>query len=517
MALLKNLVLDQKSIWTSPIRLRWADGSWLFPLAAATAGFLATDHAVPSALSNDRTKLNRYTSYSNYGLYSMIGASGGLYVWSKIVTHDDHQRETGILAGEAAINSYAVDTAFKYGFGRDRPYQDQGLGKLFQGGGSFPSDHAAVAWSIASVIAHEYPGPLTQIAVYGLATAVSATRVMGQQHFPSDVVVGAALGWLIGREVYRAHHDPELGGAGWGSLSGDENGISDGTAYGEEHRDHRSMGSTFVPLDSWVYPAFEKLIALRLINTAMLGLKPWSRIECARLVEEADESLQQSQNSNEEAAKLQRSLAQEFAYEGGLLDGGRNLTANLESIYARAVSISGPALTDGYHFGQTVAYDFGRPSERGTNGQVGGSFSAAAGPLAVYVRAEYQHAPAAPAPSDAVVNFIANGDLVSVSHVPSGPIAATNRPEPARCLRHCEHEQLAIGAWEAKSFLGSQLGFHDLERQYPAGRHGPAGQSRTILPTRLPSVYRTNSGRSIFWKAGRASVRSSAICFRRKS
>ena len=155
----KHLASDQKAIWTSPSHLRWSDGAWLFPLAAVTAGFFATDRAVPPALPTDQNKLNRYTSLSNYGVYSLIGAGGGLYLWSKL-SHDDHQRETGILAGEAAINSFAVDTAFKYAFGRERPYQGQGLGNFFQGGVSFPSDHSAVAWSIASVIAHEYPGPL---------------------------------------------------------------------------------------------------------------------------------------------------------------------------------------------------------------------------------------------------------------------------------------------------------------------------------------------------------------------
>ena len=418
-AFLKNLVSDQKTIWTSPSHLRWADGTWLFPLAAATAGFLATDRAVPPALSTDSNKLNRYTSFSNYGVYSLVGAGGGLYVWSKL-SHDDHQRETGILAGEAAINGFAVDTAMKYTFGRERPNQGQGLGNFLQGGVSFPSDHSAVAWSIASVIAHEYPGPLTQVAVYGLATAVSASRVVGKQHFPSDVVVGAAIGWLIGREVYRKHHDPELGGGGWDSLSGNDDG--------EEHRDRQHMGSPSVSLDSWVYSAFERLAALRAINTQIMGVKPWTRIECARLTEEAGETLQQNQVlNNEEAARLQTQLAQEFAYEVNLLSGGHNLTANLESVYARAVSISGPALTDSYHFGQTVSYDFGRPFERGTNGQAGGSFNAAAGPLTLYVRAEYQHAPSAPALSSAAINAISTADAVSTSAVQSGPFTQVNR------------------------------------------------------------------------------------------
>src|SRR5258707_2497019 len=136
-----------------------------------------------------------------------------------------------------------------------------------------------------------------------------------------------------------------------------------------------------------------------------MGLKPWTRMECARLTEEASETLQQGRDSNsEEAARIQTQLAQEFGYEMNLLGGGRNLTANIESVYARAVSISGPALTDGYHFGQTVSYDFGRPFERGTNGQVRGSFSAAAGPLTLYIPAEYQHAPSVPTLLSAAVN-----------------------------------------------------------------------------------------------------------------
>src|ERR1700730_3420020 len=81
---LEHLISDQKSIWTSPSRLRWSDGAWLFPLAAASGGFLASDRAVPPALSTNPSKLNRYIKVSDYGLYSMIGAGGGLYLWSKI-------------------------------------------------------------------------------------------------------------------------------------------------------------------------------------------------------------------------------------------------------------------------------------------------------------------------------------------------------------------------------------------------------------------------------------------------
>ena len=419
---LKNLLLDQKSIWSSPSHLRWADGSWLFPLATATGILLATDRSAAMAIPNDPAKLNRYRSFSDFGVASLVGVGGGLYLWSKI-SHDDHQRETGVLAGEAAIDGLVTNQALQVAFGRDRPYQDQGSGAFFQRGSSFPSDHSAVAWSIASVIAHEYPGPLTQILAYGVATGVSASRIAGQEHFPSDVLVGSAIGWLIGRQVYRAHHDPGLGGNAVGDLGGykDE----------EDRRDRRHMGSPFVPIDSWVYPAFERLAALGYVHTAIMGQKPWTRIECARLTEEADEALEQdvASGNGQGAAGIEARLQQEFAYELGLLDGGRNLRANVESVYARAVSISGPALTDGFHFGQTVGYDFGRPFERGTNGQVGGSFSAEAGPLTVYIRTEYQHAPSAPALSDNLRNFISNADQIPLSDVQAGPVAAINRAE----------------------------------------------------------------------------------------
>jgi membrane-associated phospholipid phosphatase len=419
MPLLKNILSDQKAIWTSPPHLRWADGSWLFPLAALTGGLFATDRAVPPALSSDPLRLSRYNSISNYGLYSLIGAGGGLYLWGKI-SHDDHKRETGFLAGEAAIDALAVDSAFKYSFGRARPDQGQGFGNFFEHGSSFPSDHSAIAWSIASVIAHEYPGPLTKFLAYGMAAAVSASRVGAKQHFPSDVVAGAAIGWLIGWQVYRAHHDPNLDGPKLGNLSGNEDG--------EDNRERRKMGSPSVSLDSWVYPAFERLAALKAIKSQIMGVKPWTRIECARLAQEAGDTLQQGQTLNdEEAARLQPQLAQEFAYEINLLSGGRNLTVNLESVYARGVSISGPALTDSYHFGQTLSYDFGRPFERGTSGQAGGSFSAAAGPLTLYVRAEYQHAPSAPALSSAAVNAISSADLVSTIAVQAGRLTAVNR------------------------------------------------------------------------------------------
>ena len=61
----------------------------------------------------------------------------------------------------------------------------------------------------AAVIASRYDGYMTKLTAYGLATGVSLTRVIGRDHFPSDVLVGSAVGWMIGRYVHRRHTPKE--------------------------------------------------------------------------------------------------------------------------------------------------------------------------------------------------------------------------------------------------------------------------------------------------------------------
>jgi len=203
-----------------------------------------------------------------------------------------------------------------------------------------------------------------------------------------------------------------------------------GDATSRELPDHahnrKDMGSTDVPLDSWIYPALDRLAALGYAERGFEGMRPWTRMECARMIDKAKEALRVFHPLSEDAEDLLNHLEEEFSFEIGLRDGRRNLSASIESAYARAVSISGPALTNSYHFGQTVSYDFGRPFERGTNGQAGSAFRAEAGPFALYVRAEYQHAPSASAPSEAVLNVIALKDDVPVP--PDVGVSGINRP-----------------------------------------------------------------------------------------
>src|SRR5262245_48804004 len=46
----------------------------------------------------------------------------------------------------------------------------------------------------------------------------------------------------------------------------------------------KQSGATYGPLDSWIYTASDRLQALRYAGSALLGMRPWTRKYCARLV-----------------------------------------------------------------------------------------------------------------------------------------------------------------------------------------------------------------------------------------
>ena len=148
---------DQKDIWTSPARLRLSDADWLVPSGGFAAALFATDRDYSIHLSNNPSTISHYKTLSTAGVGALVGAGAGLWLLS-YPSHNEHWRETGLLAGEAAINSLIPVEVMKYSLRRQRPYQGDGTGPFFQGGTSFPSEHAAAAWAVAGVFAHEYPG-----------------------------------------------------------------------------------------------------------------------------------------------------------------------------------------------------------------------------------------------------------------------------------------------------------------------------------------------------------------------
>ncbi len=209
----RNLLKDQEAIWTSPFRLRPSNVAGPIVLVLATTVAITTDRQVMSSSRLQDASLNSHSDTASNGLVgAFVAIPVGLYGLGKL-RHSSQAEETGILGGEAMVDSLAVNEVMKLVALRERPTVDGARGKFFQTsvgtGSSFPSNHSILAWSSAAVIASEYPGALTDIAVYGMATGVSVTRVLAKQHFPSDVLVGSAVGWMIGRYVFH-HHQRSL-------------------------------------------------------------------------------------------------------------------------------------------------------------------------------------------------------------------------------------------------------------------------------------------------------------------
>jgi hypothetical protein len=200
-----HILKDQAAIWTSPARVRDSDLPILVPVVLATTVLVTTDHQVMNSSKLQDTALNNHSITASNGLLGGFVIAPVAIYGLGFLHHDEHATETGILAGEAMVDSLVVDEVMKAMTMRERPTLDGAKGKFFQSSvgldSSFPSTHSIIAWSSATVIAEEYPGTLTQIAAYGLATGVSLTRVLGKQHFPSDVLVGSAVGWMVGHYV----------------------------------------------------------------------------------------------------------------------------------------------------------------------------------------------------------------------------------------------------------------------------------------------------------------------------
>jgi len=414
----RNLFTDQKNLWTAPFHMSERDWQWTVPVAFVGAISLASDTAIEKHVTTSPSTASHAVTASNAGLGAMVAVGGGMFLLGHM-KGNDQERETGLLAGEAAIDA-ALDTeAFKYIFGRERPFTGDRRGRFFQSGTSFPSQHSAIAFAIASVIAHEYPGPLTQFLAYGMATGISAARFAGQQHFFTDLLAGGALGWYLGRQIYRAHsHYSDADIAKWGTFRKSED-LDTAEETG-------NTGSPYVPLDSWIYPAMERLIAMGYIQSADLGMRPWTRMECARLLQEEAFKNLQNDEGNGTAEKLYEGLKDEFHDEIARLDGATNLDVNLDSVYTRATEISGTPLHNSLNFGQTIINDYGRPYGQGFNNVSGLSGSAVAGPLSFYVRAEYQHAAPLPGLSAPTAAFVGAADE-GLPPAPTTPVAAVNQ------------------------------------------------------------------------------------------
>ena len=212
--LVSNILHDQKPIWTFPIKAaRGQHWKPVLGVALGTAALIILDPKTERHFHDN-------PGYSSYKTGPLRGRNSTLaitltpavFYMTGLVTHSAEERNTGMLAAEAIADTQLVSLVTKHAIGRLIPSEIPPHGSLsdtwfkykgsFTNGGSFPSGHSASAFAVATVISGRYRQKRwVPVVAYGLATALSLTRLPDQAHFPSDIFIGAALGYGIGHFI----------------------------------------------------------------------------------------------------------------------------------------------------------------------------------------------------------------------------------------------------------------------------------------------------------------------------
>lgn len=177
---------------------------WELPILGTTGVLIAKVDRPADNRIQSHSLQQTASLWSNVGLGLELGSSALAYGVG-CGEHRSRLRDAGFtaLAGMGAAGT--VDLALKLAFNRQFPTTANGAGKFWSGGRSFPSGHSATSFAFAAVIAHRYPkNKWIKWGAYALATGVSLSRYPAKKHFPSDILIGATLGYVTG--TYLAAH-----------------------------------------------------------------------------------------------------------------------------------------------------------------------------------------------------------------------------------------------------------------------------------------------------------------------
>ena len=216
--LVRRFLHDEYRMWTAPFRSSNYDSHSMkkygVPLLVISAGAIATDRKTAELLPNTPDQEIWSGRVSQVGTsYTLAGFAGTMFLIGKAKS-DNHLREAGSLGLQALAHSHLIARGLKQITQRERPSVDKQRTGFWRGGKSFPSGHASNSFAVATVFAYEYRHHIAiPIAAYSVATLVSASRVSARQHWFSDIFAGGTLGFMIGRYVYKQHHDPSLPGS----------------------------------------------------------------------------------------------------------------------------------------------------------------------------------------------------------------------------------------------------------------------------------------------------------------
>ena len=199
---------DAKAMWTGiksvpKAAVRPRNLAWELPIGAATGLLIAEADRPATDRIESKSLQNTAGRWSNVGLAMELGS--GAAAWAIGCGKHSKAAEAGFTALTALGAAGTIDLILKLSFDRQFPYTPNSTGKFWGGGRSFPSGHSATSFAFASTIAHRYPhNPWVKWGAYALATGVSLSRYPAKKHYPSDILVGATLGYVTG--AYLADH-----------------------------------------------------------------------------------------------------------------------------------------------------------------------------------------------------------------------------------------------------------------------------------------------------------------------
>jgi hypothetical protein len=232
-----------------------------------------------------------------------------------------------------------------------------------------------------------------------------------------------------------------------------------------------ALGSPYIPVDSWVYPAMLRLYSLGYVDDVFLGMRPWTRASLGHMVEQAGAEIADADEGTDtdEAQGIYDALMRELRFDSqGPCPPHKGL-ARMESVYSVARAISGTPLRDSFHLGSTVINDYGRPYENGINEYSGASGYASVGRFVLYARGEFQAAPSATGYSQALGQALSTVDATTFLNaatglpynqatIPMGPIATTSdtRVIEAFVSAHVLNHEISFGRQD--DWLGPGVG-----------------------------------------------------------
>ncbi len=203
-----QLFHDGQTLATSP--LQWQQPQWLEAggLVVISGTLMATaDQGV--ADYHDRHRLGRVNDVMQgvSDLMSPLALAGyaGLVWGAGELVPNDELSNSGFKMGEAVIYATLITGGVKVVVGRSRPSSGADSGEFSpwawrDAQQSFPSAHAAAAFAAARVLSPRL-APAQRIAAYSAATLVSYSRIYQGDHWLSDVVFGAGLGYAVGAKL----------------------------------------------------------------------------------------------------------------------------------------------------------------------------------------------------------------------------------------------------------------------------------------------------------------------------